>query len=97
MSELDEFELPFWSIILIICLIICCIFSCCTAFVICCFYPENSKGPSWEHNTEGSRWVRGFSWVHNWLAYETEECQHLDELKPNQVCPNKPAPKTVKV
>lgn len=91
MSELDEVDLPFWVIILIVVLALGCLFCCCTCFVVRCFAPENTKGPAWEINTEGYRWVRPFtwdSWLTNWMAYETDDCPYLkdNELSPDQVC-----------
>ena len=93
MSELRDVDIPFWVIILIVVLALFCLFCCCTCFVVRCFAPENTKGPAWEHNTEGTRWVRPFTWstwIQNWMAYETDDCPYPeDQLNPGEICKDK--------
>lgn len=82
MSESED-GVAFWLIILLVVLIIFVILCCCTCFVVRCFAPENTKGPSWEHNTEGRRWIRPVTWHKKWLAYETDECPDILESEDN--------------
>ena len=57
-EEDDEFELPFWVVIVTIVLLLWLLLCGCTCFVIRCFAPEVTQGPAWEINSFGTRWVK---------------------------------------
>jgi len=60
------------------------VIACLTALILCCaccavkrFAPENTRGPVWEVNSKGERWVPARSQVprgqRGWLWSEAEE------------------------
>ena len=57
-EEDDDFELPFWALIVTIVLLLWLLLCGCTCFVIRCFAPEVTQGPAWEINSHGTRWVK---------------------------------------
>lgn len=64
--------LSFWLIILTILLCLTALISFCVCCAVRCFSPENTLGPAWEHNTNGSRFVRPLghdSWWGGWLGH----------------------------
>lgn len=51
----DGFQIPFAVVILVVALYVLALMCGCTCFVLRCFAPEVTQGPSWEHNSLGKR------------------------------------------
>jgi len=74
MSELQDVELPFWVIIVVVLIMLCCMIAGCVCFTLRCFSPENHLGPLVEVNSVGKQWIRRPNTVApSWLASESAQ------------------------